>query len=119
VPEDDQKPFPRRWASTGDHSAIDVCSRGRASTEIGLTGSFRGPLLTLVVASAVIAVAGCGLSDSGPCAIADGQEPLDGRTHEQVLEELSEPDSGWPEVPGLPRVEVTRLLRRRLPAEGS
>lgn len=47
----------------------------------------------------VLLLGGCDVGDPGPCVIADGQEPLNGRTHEQVLEELSEPDSGWPEVP--------------------
>lgn len=42
---------------------------------------------------------GCGVGDPGPCVIADGQQPLNGRAHERVLDELSEPDSGWPEVP--------------------
>lgn len=46
-----------------------------------------------------LVVSGCGVGDPAPCMIADGQQPLNGRTHEQVLAELSEPDSGWPEVP--------------------
>lgn len=44
-------------------------------------------------------VSGCGISGSGECTIADGQQPINGRTHEQVLAELSEPDGGWPLVP--------------------
>lgn len=52
-----------------------------------------------VATLAALSVSGCGVGDRGPCTIADGQEPLNGRTHEQVLEELSEPESGWPKVP--------------------
>jgi len=54
----------------------------------------------LVAAAASFLTGGCGLGDNGPCLIADGQEPLEGLTPEQKLEQLtSSTETGWPDLP--------------------
>jgi hypothetical protein len=57
-------------------------------------------LLTTTLVVGGLLTSGCGAFDTRQCRIADGQEPLNGLTPEEKLEQLvSSEDSGWPDVP--------------------
>jgi hypothetical protein len=57
-------------------------------------------LIAAVAVTTSLLVGGCDLSGGRRCVVADGQEPLNGLTPEQRLEELAaSEDSGWPDVP--------------------